>query len=549
MNYKEELLKIAPRWRTRRAATIPGLLEELDKLYPGVPLNLQIYAIITNWSPYCAVCKSPVKTLGKETCSNKCKGIVAANNSKSRITKQKKTLIEKYGVDNIRNIPGANEKRMNTMLEKYGSSVSDKTRILAKQRAPELNAKGRKTLKEKYNVSNAGQIPGHYAKCKDTMINNYGVDHYTKTEEYKEQVKVKQQEKFNCYSPDTITILNINRPLSDIYNNPNLSVEFRCSVCNNTETLPSETFKWRLQHTGTPCVNCSNITRGSLSEQDLANELEVHNINIERNVKLLGKKEIDIFLPDFNIGIEFDGLFWHNDLRISKNYHLQKTQDAAEKGIRLIHVFEDEWLTQRNLVVSRILNLCNYNTHRIGARQCSIVHIDQKTEKNFLLHNHIQSYAKSSVKLGLLYNNQLVSVMTFSKPNLSKGAKKTGNKHWELLRFANLAGWTVYGSASRLFKHFIKEYSPEQIVTFADLRWNTGDVYSTMGFKFVKHTGVNYWYFKTKDMVRLHRFGLRKNKDDDQDLTEYENRLQQGFLRIWDCGSNKYIWQPQKNPN
>jgi hypothetical protein len=129
--------------------------------------------------------------------------------------------------------------------------------------------------------------------------------------------------------------------------------------------------------------------------------------------------------------------------------------------------------------------------------------------------------------------------MTFSKVNLSKGHRN--KKAWELLRFASLKDVVVIGAASKLFSYFIKEYSPEEVISYSDNRWNTGKTYENIGFKYNGDTGIGYWYiFENR---RLHRFNLRKRSTDDQEKTEYENRLIQGYKRIWDCGNSKWIWK------
>ena len=172
------------------------------------------------------------------------------------------------------------------------------------------------------------------------------------------------------------------------------------------------------------------------------------------------------------------------------------------------------------------------------AKNCIIKPLSTSDEKCFLEKNHIQGTANSSAAYGLYFNNTLVSTMTFRKPNKAKGQENIDG-HWELLRFCSVLDTHVVGGAGKLLKHFIKTHCPIQILSFADRRWSNGNLYKRLGFEQKKSTLLNYWYIKNKQ--RYHRFGLRKNKNDDQSLTEYENRLAQGYLRIWDCGSSKWI--------
>ena len=140
-----------------------------------------------------------------------------------------------------------------------------------------------------------------------------------------------------------------------------------------------------------------------------------------------------------------------------------------------------------------------------------------------------------------LKHNIITISMSFSKPNKSKGQTYIKD-HWELLRFSSKLNLNIPGVADRLLKHFIKNLNPKQILSFADRRWSLGDLYTKLGFESKGNTAINYWYINLKEGKRIHRYNLRKNKDDDQNLTEFQNRLNQGYLRVWDCGSSKWVW-------
>ena len=491
---KQQLLECAPRWRTRLAEKNPSILAYLNAIYPGVQLSLQIDSLLTGNSPYCAVCKSPVKSVGKLTCSTKCRSLMGQKSSNDRVRKQKETLLKKYGVDNVRKIPGVEDKRKQTLMENYGSMVSPLTRLRATERADEFNQKSKASLMQKYGVENSSQITGHREKCKATLIENYGVDHYTKSDEFLDMAEQRRFDRYLTFCPTSITLHNIS---SDLVEEKEQQVK---------EFISS--------------LGISNIVE---------------------NQRILDGAEIDIFLPDYTIGFDFNGLYCRNDLRISRNYHKQKTTIAADHGITLIHIFEDEWEHSPEIVKSRIANLLHKTSTKIYGRQCIVKPVSPAEEREFLTSNHIQGYTKSSVKLGLYYQDQLVSLMTFSKPNLAKGQKKEDG-FWELLRFCNKINTNVVGGANKLFSHFISSVNPLKVLSFADSRWSTGHLYQVLGFDAVGNTGVNYWYINLKELKRIHRFGLRKTAEDDQSLTEYENRLKQGYLRIWDCGSTKWVW-------
>lgn len=542
---KDEIVKLLlechPKGRTRVIKNSEPIYAWITEHYPNVPLNIVADCLVKNTSPYCCVCNCPIKSLGKKTCSTKCRSVSLLNKVSTIVEKRKKTNIEKYGSTSPSGSPAVVKKRLDTMIEKYGANVSPKTIESAKARIAGLNEKGRKTFQEKYGVSNPGQMVDHRKKCVETLKKNYGVDHYYKSQKFKNTVIEKNLKKWNTVLPDCVTLIDVtdNIEKQQLFENPNKEIKFKCNTCGNTDCVPSETVKWRIKNSGTPCITCSGINVGSLKQCEVGDFIKSLGIKIISNYKLPDKTEIDIFCPEYNIGFEFDGLYWHNDLRIPKSYHLDKTLEAKKCGIKLIHIFEDEWDYKQCIVKSRIKNLLGVTTDKIFAKRCIIKSVSKFEENQFLNDNHIQGFSRSSIAYGLYLNDKLVSIMSFGKPSKAKGQKNIPG-HWELLRFCSLIDTNVVGGAGRLLQAFIKNHTPTQILSFADKRWSTGHLYKMLGFSEEHQTSINYWYIKNNQ--RFHRFGLRKNKNDNQTLTEYENRLSQGYLRIWDCGSSKWIW-------
>lgn len=262
---------------------------------------------------------------------------------------------------------------------------------------------------------------------------------------------------------------------------------------------------------------------------------------------ILGKKEIDIYLPEHQIAIEYNGLYWHSEKLLESIGH-SKTKDNEKRvslnnlAIRYIAVFEDEWINQPEIVKSRLANLLQKTPTIIHARKCEIRTIDSSTASRFCENNHIQGKGRSNARYGLYHNGELVSIMTFSKSNLSRKVAD-----WELNRFCSKLNTNVVGGASRLFAAFVREHDPSTIITYADSRWSQGDMYRRLGFTFSHQTVPNYWYALPNEMRRIHRFALRKNKEDDQSKTEKQLRDEAGYMRLWDCGSSKWKWSANRN--
>lgn len=267
---------------------------------------------------------------------------------------------------------------------------------------------------------------------------------------------------------------------------------------------------------------------------------------IVRNVRnVIDNNEIDIYLPNRRIAIEYNGLYWHSELYRDKKYHANKTDKCNESGIRLIQIFEDEWIYKKDIVKSMLKNLLQVNDNKIYARKCVIKEVSYEECSNFLNNNHLQGMCVSKYRYGLYYNDVLVSLMTFGK--LRKNVNGNGNKNdYELLRFCNKLNTTVVGGASKLLKHFIKTIHPQTILSYADRRYSNGNLYTTLGFHLDHISDPNYSYIiKNK---RYNRFGFRKdvliNKYNcPSDMSEHEFMKKMKWYRIYDCGNFCYkMW-------
>ena len=201
-------------------------------------------------------------------------------------------------------------------------------------------------------------------------------------------------------------------------------------------------------------------------------------------------------------------------------------------------------MNKRDIVRNKIKNLLNIDACKIHARKCMISEVNSKEKDNFLEKYHLQGKDKSGIKIGAYYNNELVSIMTFSKLRVALGSKHV-DRVFEMSRFCSSA--KVMGVASKLLSFFVNKYNPTKIIAYADRCWTTEkkqNVYQKIGFTKVSNGVPNYWYIV--NARRKHRFSYRKNilckllDNFDRNLTEYENMKNNGYLRIWDCGSFKY---------
>ncbi len=295
---------------------------------------------------------------------------------------------------------------------------------------------------------------------------------------------------------------------------------------------------------GHGCPFCgNNISNGEIEIIEFIKSLGFVVESRNRTI-LKDGKEIDILVPEKNVGIEYDGLLWHSDNFKDKNYHLRKTEECNASGIRLIHIFEDEWVNKKDIVKSMISNILGVTERRIFARKCIVKEISGNVSGKFIDENHIQGKAVSKINLGLFDGDELVSVMTFGKPRLSLGHKKC-KYDYELIRFCSKLNTSVVGAAGKLMSYFIKEYSPGSIVSYCDRRWGTGNMYEKIGFILDHKSKPNYFYIEgnnRKNRFRYHKAALVK-MGYDKDKSESEITKEIGISRIYDCGTLVYEWK------
>ncbi len=317
------------------------------------------------------------------------------------------------------------------------------------------------------------------------------------------------------------------------YINSHIKVKIICPQHGEFEQVPYDHI------TNHGCVNCSS----SVSSQEFEINEFLTNLGLETiqsSTSIIVPYQLDIYIPSHKIAIEFNGLYWHNELRVDKNYHLNKTELCESKGIKLIHIFEDEWINKKDIVKSRLKNILGLTTKKIYGRNCVISKISVSETKGFLDTNHLQGNTNSTIRLGLYHNNELVSLMLFNKPRLGIGSYYDG---YELTRFCNILNTSVIGAANKLLKYFIKTYNPKQIKSYADRRWSQGDLYEKLGFINIHVNEPNYHYIIGK--IRKHRFNFRKAilKKEGFNITnktEHEIMLERKIYRIYDCGTICY---------
>jgi len=270
----------------------------------------------------------------------------------------------------------------------------------------------------------------------------------------------------------------------------------------------------------------------------------IYNGKIEKNYRMFGNKELDIFIPNLNLGIEFNGLYWHSEKHKNKQAHFEKFKFFHEKNIKIITVWEDEWKDKQEIVKSIVKNALNLSLHKIDARKCIVKLVNNKDKTVFLNNNHIQGNCQSKINLGLFYQDNLVSLMTFGNRRIiTRNTPSEG--HYELLRFCSIINFNVRGAASKLFNFFLNNYNIKEILSYSNLDIGFGNLYKKLGFNFEGFTSINYWWSDYR--YRYHRSGFMKHKlvknYVNEDKTKVEIMRERGFERIWGTGNGKWIFK------
>ena len=551
----------------------------------------------------CETCKkaffAPKKHPETKNCSPECRKIYMDTIRDDNMKKARKTIHKRYGVDFAGQIPGSRDKMNETKLKKaeenpmFFKEIADKAQatrlksmeenpnfleeIVEKRKATSLEKHGdenfnnreqaNETILEKFGVPHHLQLEECLNKMKKTNLERHGVEWSIQSEYAIQKAKEKKVELFgveNYYSSEQHLgpirekkLLQLKEILEkgnftfDFNNYTTMSIrdnsspdrkhdhfikyEIKCNICG-TNSLTTFTKQIPICRTCNP-KSCSR------PELFVKSILQLHNITFEQSNKTLIKpQELDLYVPDRNIAFEINGNYWHSEIAGERdnNYHLNKTVKSSQIGINLIHFFDDEIDSKPEIATSIILDLLNIYQKEIDASNCTIKEVTREDKDTFLNINHIEGTIVATHNIGLYYNEELVSIMTFLK-------------HKEdliLNRFCNVLNTKIQNSFEILFNHFKNNYKFNKIISYSDCRFFGINPESTIfhknGFKFVKQNAPTYFYLDGDSYrERFNRFQINKQSlleqfKGDESKTEWELAQENGYDRIWDCGNLKF---------
>lgn len=525
--------------------------EELRELYINQNLSAEEIAEIyhtTRCAVLCEMSKRGIKkprelTTQKQKESNLKKyGVTSTLQVKEVQDKIAQTCLEKYNNSSVCSVGGVTmqerlknhpfsdedkmriqEKREQTSIERYGVKNYNQTE--------ECKAKIANTNLERYGVENPMQNKEIQQRFKQSMLDKYGVDNSMKLQTTKRKLLLSQ--KGETYPIDVlIDKVAMTRFLDQL---PHKMMIKEIAQVLGCEYVALQTTLKRMQLSRHQNVDFApNYSFVELEIKKFLEENHITYINHEREV--IKPLELDFYCPDFALGIEFNGDYWHSDKRQADTYHQEKSWIAEQKGIFVYHIWEYEWADAklRSKILSQLKNLCNKDSQVFYARQCEIKEISAPVANTFLNANHLQGADRSLIKLGIFSGEQLVGVMTFCKPRF--------NKHytWELSRFCCLQDTSVVGAAGKLFNYFVRKYlkNNETVLSYSDIAKGRGGLYKTLGFHLLYRTKPNYVWCKNRKILTRYQCQM---KNEVQVMTE------RGYYKIYNCGNKVWVYTKQQS--
>jgi hypothetical protein len=308
----------------------------------------------------------------KKYCSNRC-----SYASGDRVKKAKITNLKRYGDTSTFRV--FKEKSLKKVKEKYG--------VKNVMQSKEIQQKAKQKILEKYGVENVFQNTNVKDKIKRTLLNKYQVDHPSKSQEI---LNLKADNFLKTYGVNNVFELehikeaakkSITKEVMDkkvnnnykklklqIFKNYNLNIlkidvnrqiHIQCHDCQREYQISNFLLHQRVfrDDLKNPCTICRDpkIKNISYQEQEIASFIRSLGYEIIiRDRQILKPKELDIYISSLNLGIEYNGAYWHSDNLKIENDVMLKWQLCQQKNIKLINIYELDWLKNKEDIKKKI---------------------------------------------------------------------------------------------------------------------------------------------------------------------------------------------------
>ena len=306
------------------------------------------------------------------------------------------------------------------------------------------------------------------------------------------------------------------------------------------------------------CKKCSYHTSKEETEiYNLLLSLGLKKEQIQQNTRSIIRggernsyKELDFYLPDYKLAIEYNGSYYHSNERKPKGYHFEKFKSCEEQGIRLISIFEMDWCTSKDKLES-LIKYSILPKIKIPARKCGVTLIPEQQAYDFYDTYHIQNKSTlSKINLGLFYNSELLAVMGFGSSSFHNRQSNEGD--YELHRFAVKTGYTIVGGASKLLRYFEREFKPRFLLSYSWNDWFSGDMYSKLGFVLEHLVPPDYYWYLSGDCINKRQCRLKSLSEKYPELYQQsietnapnkEDYIMQslGAVKVYRSGSKRWV--------
>lgn len=411
-----------------------------------------------------------------------------------------------------------------------------------------IQEKGKESCLEKYGVEYYNQTEESQIRRKETSLKKYGVENPSQNISIKIKKEKLEAKKLNYAKSQNLVTVN---DLSKTFNRDESTIIDDIRLLNLKIIKFNNDARFYIEESNLPILSDffskTDECGKSYSEKELVDFVKsIYSDEIMENTKrIIPPKELDIYIPKMKLAIEYNGLYWHDENHVDRNYHLTKTNMCNKKGIDLIHVFEDDWLYKKEIVKSMIASRLGIYKEKIFARKCQIKEIEKDQAKIFFDENHLQGFAYGDLYLGLMFNDELIQCICINKKGWHDG-------NVELTRMVTKLNTQVIGGFSKLMKHISDYIEYKSITSYVYKAWFNGKGYIESGFKIVKENNPSYSY--VVNGRRVHKSHFRKDKIKkmfekgelkfyNSNKTEHENMIENKIYRIYDCGTMKVIYE------
>ncbi len=426
------------------------------------------------------------------------------------LKRAKQTMVEKYGSQHALQVDECKERYRRTIQEKY----KDESLMWAGNNVKDIRDKSTSRNKEKLGVEFPFQSDAIQEKVTQTVIERYGVDHITKVPDVQDKIRKSILKRFGAHH---LTLPEIRERIKKT------SLEHYGVTCSlQNPEVAKKSYDTRVQN------DSFNTSVGEKEVRLFVQELIP---DVRYNVRdLIHPYELDIVVPQKNIAIEYNGLYYHSEAHKDKDYHGMKLGKCKDIGYRLISIFEHEWFGRQTAVKSRLRAILGCNSNIIGARKTEASSATVDEVLPFLNEFHIQGGVRFEKAFKLTHAGMIVAVMTFARHH------RQTSKDLVLNRFCVRDNYTIVGGIAKMLKFASIQ---EPIVSYSDNRWSEGDIYKRLNFKLEAQLAPDYFYINKSGVFS--KQSKKKTKEEAAiGMSEHEIRLSQGYLRVYDCGKKRW---------